>query len=642
MLQSIRDRTSGIVAGFIVAIIVVPFAFWGVESFMTGGGDPVIAKIGGRFGGEEIKESQFRRAYEQRYQQYLQLMGENFRADQFDQARFRQNVLDDMTQDAMLRRYAQKSGYRANDALVFTQLSSYPVFQKDGKFDTETYREVLGRQKLAPQRFEAQLRQSLEIDQMRELVVDSAFMNGAGREQLMQLAEQQREAGYALFDLARYEAQITVADADVQKRYDETKSQYMAPERIKLAYVELSPDAAAAGAVPDQDTLKVIYDAEKDSRFTTAETRRVRHILVNFGADKSVSEKKAEDLAAQLKNGADFAALAEAHSDDGGSKAKGGDLGWLKRGQMPSSFEKALWALKDGETSAPVETEFGWHIIHVDEIKPAAVKPFADADVQAELVELYRNREKQKHFQELSDKLEQLAFENPSSLDAVAKELGLKIETTDWFTRAGGEGLAANDAVKEAAFSSEVLKDGENSKPLAVGDDKLVVIRKAEYEAPRQRAFGEVAGDIRSALRAEQAKAKAKADADALLAAVKGGETLAAAAAAKNVEVKEPGALRRDARDQDRTLVEAVFKMPRPIGDTPSYSTLVLDNGNVAVVALRKVDTPPAQALPAAAGQFNQLVAGEEFQAYRAFIADRIKVKIVNPPQAEAPASPDQ
>ncbi|MGH8443674.1 MAG: peptidylprolyl isomerase, partial [Solimonas sp.] len=332
-----------------------------------------------------------------------------------------------------------------------------------------------------------------------------------------------------------------------------------------------------------------------------------------------------------------------ASSDDAGSKAKGGDLGWLKRGQMPETFEKAVWSLAGGATSEPVETEFGWHLIHVDEIKAATVKPFDNADVQTELAELYRNREQQKHFQDLNDKIEQLAFENPTSLDPVAKELNLQVQTTDWFTRAGGSGIAAVDAVKEAAFSPEVVKDGENSKPLAISDNKVVVIRKAEYEAPRQRSFDEVAGDIRNALRAEQAKAKAQADAQALLAALKGGQPLAAAAAAKGYEVKDAGSLRRDNRSEDRALVEAVFKLPRPAGETPSYGEATLANGNVAVLALRKIDTPPAEALPPEAGaQFNQLVAGTEFAAYRARISEKVKVTLVNPPQAEAPVSPDQ
>lgn len=639
MLQSIRDRTSGIVAGFIIAIVAVPFAFWGVQSFTGGGGDPVIAKVGS----EKIKESQFRRAYEQRYQQYLQLMGDNFRADQFDQARFRQSVLDDLTQESMLRQYTAKAGYRANDAELYAAIAAIPAFQADGKFDGQAYRERLAQQGLAPQRFEAQLRESLEIDQMREAITDTAFMPAVERQQLMQIAAQQREASYALFDLARYEALQTVDDAAAKARYEENKSQYLAPERIKLAYVELSPDTLPTAAAPDRDVLKVLYDAEKDGRFTTPEERKVRDILVKLGADKDAAEKRAQGIAAQLKNGADFATLAASSSDDPLSSKEGGQLGWIRRGQLPDAFDKAAWSLKAGETSDPVLVESAWHLIRVDEIKPAIVKPFEDPDVQQALVELYQNREKQKHFEELSDKLEQLAFENPTSLEPVAKELGLTIQATDWFTRAGGSDLAANDAVKEAAFSAEVLKDGENSKPITVGDSKLVVVRKAEYEAPRQRSFEEVADQIRQALRTEAAKAKAAADAQAMLEALKGGQTLEQAAAAKQVEVKDLGALRRDERSQDRALVDAVFKLPRPKDGAASYGEATLGNGSIAVLALRRIDLPPAEALPAdAGGQFDQLAAGIEFQAYRGRIADQIKVKIVNPPQAEEPASPEE
>lgn len=638
MLQSIRDRTSGLVAGFIIALLVVPFAFWGVQSFTGGGGDPVVAKVGS----EKIHESQFRRSYEQRYQQYLQLMGENFKADQFDQAKFQQSVLDDMTQESLLRQHADKAGYRANDAVLFNAIAAIPAFQADGKFNTESYRTMLARQNLTPERFEAQLRQSLEIDQMREAITDTAFMAPVERTQLMQVAGQQREVSYALLDVAHYADTVTIADDALKQKYEDTKSQYMAPERIKLAYVELSQDTLTAAAAPDQDVLKVLYDAEKASRFTTAEQRKISHILINFGPDKSASKKKAEAIEAKLKGGADFAALAKTDSDDTGSKAKGGDLGWLKRGDMPSSFEKAEWSLGVGETSDPVETEFGWHLIHVDEVKPASAKPFTDPEVQHELTDLYQNREKQKHFEEVSDKLEQLAFENPTSLEPVAKELGLKVQTTDWFTRAGGSDLAANDGIKEAAFSPEVFKDGENSKPITVGDSKLVVIRKDQYEAPRQRTFDEVADQIRKTMRDEQGKAKAEADAKAMLASLKAGQPLAAVASSKGATVKDLGSLRRDDSTQDKALVEAAFKLPHPQDGKLSVGQLVLSDGNVAVLALSKIDPPPPEAMPKDGSQFNQLAAGLEYDAYRSGLADQIKVKIVNPPKAQDPASPDE
>ncbi|MGH8631825.1 MAG: SurA N-terminal domain-containing protein, partial [Burkholderiales bacterium] len=458
MLQQIRDRTSGIVAGFIVALLIVPFAFFGIETFNSGGGDPVVAKVGS----QKIRQSQFKHAYDQRYQQFVALMGDNFDASRFDPKLFRKMVLDDMTQESMLRQFAEKSGYRANDAVVFDYLSRIPMFQKDGEFDTAAYQAALARQGLRPDRFEDQVRTSIAIDQMREGVLETAFITDADVQQAWRLARQERVASYVLFDAAKYQDQVTVTEAQLKARYEEKKSQLTSPERIRIAYLQLSLDSLPKAAAPAEDVLKTLYDAEKDARFTTPEERKASHILVNFGADKSASKKKAQDLYAQIKAGGDFAALARAHSEDPGSKDKGGELGWQRRGQMPEKFEKVLFDLEKGQDSEPVETEFGWHLIRLDDHKPKTVRPLSHPDVRQELIALYQNREQQKRFQEMNEKLEQLAFENPASLEPVAKELGVSVQTSDWFTRAGGEGLAANEAVKQAAFSQEVVQDGEN------------------------------------------------------------------------------------------------------------------------------------------------------------------------------------
>src|SRR6185312_16129466 len=164
-----------------------------------------------------------------------------------------------------------------------------------------------------------------------------------------------------------------------------------------------------------------------------------------------------------------------------GSKDKGGDLGWIKRGQMVPQFEQAVFGMQKGEVSGPVETQYGYHVIKLDDVRPAAVRPFEDTSVKQELLELYQRKDAEKHFQEAQEKIEQLAFENPTSLDAVAKALNLEVKTTDWFGRAGGTGIAANNAVKTAAFSDEVFKANENSKPISVGTGDVVVVRKAEY-----------------------------------------------------------------------------------------------------------------------------------------------------------------
>lgn len=639
MLQQIRDRTSGIVAGFIVALLVIPFAFVGIETFNTGGGDPVVAKVGG----QKIHQSQFQNTYDQRYRQYISLMGENFKPEDFKPELFRKLVLDDMTQESMLRQFADKAGYRANDAVVFDYLSRIPVFQKDGKFDTETYRAALANQGLTIEKFEEQVRTSIAIEQMRGGVLETAFVTDADIQQAWRLAMQERVVEYALFDSARYLAQATVTDAQIQARYQQKKDQLKSPERLRLAYVQLSLDGLAAAAAPDKDVLKAIYGAEKAARFTTQEERRASHILINLGADKAVSKKKIEALAAKLQAGASFAELAKANSDDTGSKASGGDLGWSKRGQMPESFEQVLFDLKQGEVSDPVETEFGWHLIRIDQLKPVVTRAFDDAAVQQELVALYQNRELQKRFQELSEKLEQLAFESPTSLDLVAKELQLTVQTTDWFTRDGGSGIAANAAVKQAAFSAEVLTDNENSKPISVGDNSLVVVRKGEYEAPRQRPLAEVADGLREELRAEAARTQAQADAKKLLAELRAGKPLAEAAAALGVELRQPGALKRFQPGEEPALIQVLFKLPRPAADKPQFGEATLANGNVAVLALSAVRDPaPAtgEELTALRQRLRELQAGIEFAAYQKAIGEKVEIELLAPPaEASSPES---
>jgi peptidyl-prolyl cis-trans isomerase D len=254
MLQQIRERTTGLIAGFIVALIAIPFAFFGIESFSPSGGDPVLAKVGD----QKIHESQFRRQYEQRYQQMVQLLGENFRADMFDQRALREAVLRDMTQETMLRQYTAQQGYRADDATLFRVISSEPAFQRDGRFDGEAYREALQRVGFTVDRYENQLRDNIQMNQMREALADTAFVVPVQLEQAARLQRQERTLQYALFEVARYRERVSVSDEDVQARYKQTMGRYMAPERLKLAYVELALDALPQPEPPAEDVLRVL------------------------------------------------------------------------------------------------------------------------------------------------------------------------------------------------------------------------------------------------------------------------------------------------------------------------------------------------------------------------------------------------
>lgn len=641
MLQNIRDRLTGPFVWFIVGIIVIPFAFFGIETFRSGGGDPTLATIGD----QKITQSQFRAGYDQRLQQLQALMGDSFRADLIDQARFRKTVLDDMVQESLLRQHVRKAGYRASDAELFNAISAIPAFQEDGKFSSELYRSRLAQQGYDPNRFETQMREALVIDQMREGLLQSSFVSDVGAAQSYRVNEQQRWLAYALFEAARYLPQVQVSDAQVQERYEAQKARFQAPERMRAAYVELSLDALPPAPKPEEAYLRSIYEAEKAARFSTAEERHARHILVAFGADKDQARERAEALAQQLAKGGDFAALASAQSDDPGSKGKGGDLGWIKRGQMVEKFEEALFALEEGAISAPVETEFGWHLIKLDELRAAQTRPFDDPAVQAELVEMYRRRDAERRFQEMSEKLEQAAFESPSSLVPAAEAVGLEVQTTDWFTRETGAGLAAQPAVREAAFSQDVLEAGENSRPVTLGDKRLVVLRKAEHEPPRQKPLEEVADTLRQELKLEGARALAAKDAAAALEALASGRPLEQVVTGTKARLQAPGLVARDAASVDPKILETLFRLPRPAEGQSSRTQVTLGSGDVAVVVSTAVVDGDWSAAAEderrqQMAQRREALAGAEFAAYRADLAERIEVEIIAPPETEGEADP--
>lgn len=639
MLQNLRDRLSGPFVWFIVGIIVIPFAFFGIETFRSGGGDPTVARVGD----QKIKESQFRAGHEQRLQQLQALMGENFRPDMIDQERFRQTVLADMVQESLLRQHVQNAGYRASDAMVFEAIEAIPAFQDNGKFSTEAYRSRLAQQGYAPARFEQQLRDALVVDQLREGILGSAFAPPAAAALGYRLDQQQRWLAYAVFEAARYLPQVQVSDAQVQERYDRQPARFQAPERLRAAYVELALDQLPPAPVPEPEVLRVIYDAEKATRFATVEERRARHILVNFGADKDQARARIQALAEKIAQGADFASLASSQSDDPGSKAQGGDLGWVRRGQMLEKFEQALFALGAGEVSGPVETEFGWHLIKLEGVREAQTRPFEEAEVQAELLAAYRQRDAERRFQELAEKIEQAAFESPSSLEPVAQATGLPLQSSDWFTRTEGAGPFAQPAVREAAFSDDVLQAGENSRPVQVGDNHILVLRKQDYEAPRQKPLEEVAGAIRDELKAEGARAKAAAEAAAALEALGQGRALEQVVTQKKAQLKAPGLVRRTAGDVDARILAELFRLPRPAEGAASRSTVALPNGDVALVVSTAVQDGDWAAAAEAdraqqAARLRDSLAGAEFAAYRADLEKRTPVEILQQPEATEPA----
>jgi Parvulin-like peptidyl-prolyl isomerase len=650
MLQSIRDRMSGPIVWGIVGFLVLLFAVWGigVQSFIGGDHDPTLAKVGS----VKIKQSTFQNAYNQRYGELVQMMGKQFNPDMIDQKKLRADVLQGLVENAVMNQYARRAGYRTANRQIVDYLQSIPSFQQDGHFSAQNYRRVLAMNGQTPDAFESRVREALAVQQLRNAVLQSAFVTPKQGIADWRLHSEKRSFQALLIDPKHFLDQVKVSDAQAQDYYAAHKKQFVAPERVKLAYVELRRDDLKPQQPPTTQELKSLYEKNKDSRFTQPEQRKVSHILISPGSDAAAAKKKIEMIEDKLKHGAKFSKLAEEYSDDAASAKKGGDLGWVTKGQMVPSFDKALFALaKPGDVSKPVKTRFGWHLIKLDGIRPKQVEAFDDPKVQQTLRRISQRHAAASLFEKDAHRLSDLAFEHPNSLDQVAQTLNLKVQQTGWLEKGmhpsvGDDASSAarvigSDAVQKVAFSADLLQKGENSKPITIGDGDEVVVRKADYQPRRQQTFDEVKSQVLQVLRKQQAEKLARDKADRILAKLKAGASVQAVHdQSPNLEVQSQTDVGRDASKIDPDLLKGVFAMPRP-GKTSGGSDAVvsLKDGKLAVVAL--TDVKESAAPPADSKDFQALMrtrknalAAAQFEAYRKTLDQQISIDMESKPQA--------
>ena len=369
-----------------------------------------------------------------------------------------------------------------------------------------------------------------------------------------------------------------------------------------IEYVELKKDAFFSQVSVTDEEMKAAYESEIAN---LAEQRDAAHILIEVGGDVSDEQAKAkiEDIQKRLQKGEDFAALAKEFSQDPGSASDGGDLGYAGKGVYDPAFEDALYALKKDEVSAPVRTEFGWHLIKLLGVQAPEVPTFASMKAKLE-TDLKAQRVEQR-FVEATKQLEDAAFES-SDLAQPAQELGLKVQTSEPFGRQGGQGIASNRQVLQAAFSQEVMEDGSNSGAIELDPNTLVVIRVKEHRKPQQLELDQVADSIRAQLTKTRASEAAKAAGEQLVSELRDGKAKPEGAEWQVVE-----AATRNQDGVDPAVLQALFRMPKPSGEKSEFSGIALANGDYAVIRLKGVSEP------------EQALSDEEKAMYRRFLASR-------------------
>jgi len=605
MLQTIRDRAQGVFVWIIVGFIIITFALFGLSSYLSGSSKNYVASVNG----VEIKENEFRRELQNYQSRLQQMLGKNYRADMFNPQMIKQEVINSLVARELMTQYLADQKFQVAPGKLAAEIHSIDAFKDEsGQFSKARYFELINRQGFSESSFEHQLARDVAAKYVQAGISQSDFATPSEVQNFLRLSNQQRDIGYLTLSKNTYLKKAHASSKQIENYYNSHKNEFMYPEKLSVEYVELDLDKLASGYDISDDAVKQHYDSHRESYVSQPERRKVSHILIKVDdkTDEKSALKKITDIEKRLRKGSAFEKLAKELSQDPGSSKQGGDLGFFGRGVMDKAFEASAFSLTKGAVSKPVRSAFGYHLIKLVDINAQKVKTFNDVkgDIRKEL----QIQQAEQVFYELSEKLNNISYEQPGSLQPVVDELGLAIQKTELFDKRGGKGLAAKQKVIAAAFSDEVLNLGRNSDLIELTNSHLLVLRKLEHQQASQMPLSKVSKDIQQILRKQVASQQLDEQLQVARKALQKGESpKKLARKIKGAEWHRPGLITRTDSEKkankagklDPQIRRKAFALPAPKGGQKSWSTVQLANGDGAVVGLYKVilaDKPIQQA----------------------------------------------
>ncbi len=597
MLLAIRERVMGVVGWILLGILSIAFAFFGLNSYMQSS----VANYAAVVNDVEITPRQQQRAYQNLRSRMQELMGDSYNPAMLDEDVLKTAALQQLINEELLLQAADSEGFAASDQQLAARINAIDAFKQDGVFSKEKYSRVLNLQGMSPSGFEWQLQREIISEQLQSGILQTAAATQDDLQQAYMLQGQQRSFRYITLPVTGFHAQVEVSDDDIKQYYDSHAEAFMMPERVRVQYLQLDMDNIVVDNPVDEDALAALYN-ERSETYVTPEQRRARHILIQLpqDADAATAEaalQKAQDAIKRIEGGEAFDAVAKELSDDPGSAANGGDLGLFGRGLMTPTFEEAAFSLAPGTLSEPVKSPFGYHVIEVLEIEPAIATPVEE--VRDELIAVLQEEDRSNIFFERSEILASLTFEQPDTLQGAAEALGLEIQESDWISGDGGTGIAASSDVVETAFSEDVLLNGNNSTPVEISDNQIVVLRLLEHQDAARQPLDEIRDVVKQRLIDEQARVLAEARGVELLAAItEQGTTLEDTAATAQAEVQKTGLVGRNVDTHPAPVVAKAFMLDNPGDGESVYAGFSMPTGDYVILALDEVKLGDLASLP--------------------------------------------
>ncbi len=624
MFDSVRNNKR--LVQLFLALITLPFAFWGVESYVRNTGDSdEVASVGG----SKISQQELQRALSEQEERMRASLGRNYNPGMFDSPEVRRAVLESLANQRMLLLHASKSGLAPSDAALGQIIQSVPAFAENGKFSRERYDAYVATQGLSQPEFEARLRQDIKLQQLMAAVRDGSVSAHLAEDRWVATLQEGREVSEVLYKPEQFIAQVKLGADAVKNYYEANRKAFETPERLRAEYLVLSQQSLATLINVSDEEVRNWYQSHADA-YKQNEERSASHILLKAGKDAPTAEvkaaqAKAEEILAQLKKSpGDFAKLAKQYSQDPGSAEKGGDLGWFSRGMMVKSFEDAAFALKENELSGIVRSDFGFHIIRLAGIRAEKMKPLeaVRADIAADL----KRQAAMKKYAEMAEAFSNTVYEQADSLKPAAEKFKLTIQQSPWLVK-GGQAVAPFDNAKllAALFSDDAVKNKRNTESVEVAPNTLVGAHVLEHKAAEMQPLESVRKVIEERLTRVEAVKLARAAGEAALAKlVRGDKVDLSWGAVRTVSRLSPSGLGPDA-------LRAVFRADA--AKLPAYAGAASPDGGYACyrVSLVKPYTAtqgPDDKLKSLHQQYAKLISDEEFAAWVAALRLRYPVEI--------------
>jgi len=622
MFEAVRSNKR--VAQIILAILIVPFAFFGMDAYFSdapGGSEVAVV------GGSPISTAEFEEALRNEQDRLRQENGGEINRAVLESELLRRSVLDNLVDRRVLALYAAENRLTVTPQELQETIAGVSAFQEDGRFSLQRYETLLRAQGMTPAMFESRLAQDVRIQQLSLAVGDAGFAPTVSARRFLAAQLEERTIRELRLSASALAEGGGISDDEVSAYYTANAARFQRPARLQAEYVVFDREAVEKQVSVGDDEIRAFYDGNPD-RFGVAEERQARHILLQLAADADPAEvervmSEAKALVEQLRKApTTFAALAKEKSQDSGSASRGGDLGFFGRGAMVGAFEDAAFSQQKDEIGEPVRSDFGVHIIQVTEIKPASKRAFEA--VREEIASELRAQAASRRFAEQAEQFSNMVYEQPDSLTPVAEALKLELRGTDWISRdAGSVGGYNSEQLVSALFADDAVKSARNTEAIEVASNTLVAARVKAFEPAVQLPLDEVRNAIQAQLRREAGSKRAAEQGGVMLAALERGEKI-------DARFGEARKLQRAAPGLPAAAMQAVFSASS--AKLPAHVGLSLPEGDYVIYRVDAVDRPQITdddpRVKGVAEQYGRLLAQRDFTAFIAELRKRYEVEI--------------